>query len=325
VTRLLLAAFLVATVATVATPRPASADPPTPWAQGVPTVQQDQANALFDEGNQLFAQQAHGPALDKYRAAIALWDHPMIRFNMAVTEIRLDRILEAAQDLEQALRFGQTPFTSDLYHQALDYQTLLAGRIGDLEVSCTQAAVQVLLDGKPWFECPGTRKLRVTTGEHVVVGDRAGFLNSSSRVVVAGGAVATQRINLVSLEAAAYLVYPHPRWIPWTVAGSGVAIALGGLGYYLAGKNEMDAFHSDFANTCATGCEADLSSHAPLRRERDSAVLKGKIAVSMMVAGGAITVGGVVLAILNRPTRKLPRIEAGPTPGGMAAAVGWEF
>lgn len=54
-------------------------------------------------------------------------------------------------------------------------------------------------------------------------------------------------------------------------------------------------------------------------------MLKGKIAVSMLVAGGAVTVGGVVLAILNRPIRKLPRIEAGPTPGGIAATAAWKF
>jgi len=85
----------------------ARAEPPTPWARDVPAAQQERARALFEDGNQLFAQQAHGPALDRYRAAVALWDHPMIRFNMAVTEIRLDRVLDAAEDLQAALRFGQ--------------------------------------------------------------------------------------------------------------------------------------------------------------------------------------------------------------------------
>jgi hypothetical protein len=303
----------------------ALADPSPPWADGVPNAQQEHANALFDEANQLFAQQAHGPALEKYRAAIALWDHPMIRFNMAVTEIRLDRILEADHDLTQAMRFGAEPFTPELYRQALDYQTLLKGRVGAIEVSCEQADVQILLDGKPWFECPGKQTFRALTGEHVIVGDLAGFLTSSSRVFVAGGAVAVQRITLVSLEAAGRLEYPRPRWVPWTIAGSGAAIAAGGLAFYLMGKNQIEAFHNDFASVCAKGCDADLSDQPVLRRERDGAILKGEIAVSMMIAGGAITAGGLVLAILNRPVRKLPRIEAAPTAGGLAASVGWKF
>ena len=325
VNRLVVAAWLAVSLGRAHADPVAPATGGTPWTQGVPGAQQDRANALFDEANQLFAQQAHGPALARYKAAIAIWDHPLIRFNMAVTEIRLDRILQAAEDLEQALRFGQAPFTVELYRQALDYQILLKGRTGDLEVSCEQAEVQVLLDGKPWFECPGQRRLRVTTGEHVIVGDRTGFLTSSSRLVVAGGAVANQRINLVSLEAAAYMVYPYPRWMPWTLAGGGAAVALGGLGFYLSGKTQMESFHGDFASACATGCEADLANHALLRRERDSAILKGKIAVSMLVTGGAVTVGGVVFAILDRPTRKLPRIEAAPTAGGLAASAAWDF
>jgi hypothetical protein len=315
----------VMVVVLVAGLRHAGADPAPPWAQGVETSRQDQANVLFDAANQLFAQQAHGPALVKYEAAIALWDHPMIRFNMAVTEIRLDRILEADRDLERAMRFGQAPFTPELYQQALDYQSLLRGRIGDIEVDCRQGEVQVLLDGKPWFECPGKHTMRVIAGEHVIVGERPGFLTSSSRVFVAGGAVTAQRIELVSLEDAAHLEYPRPRWMPWSIAGGGAALAAGGLGFYLAGKNQLESFHRDFANLCTSGCAADLSDHALLRRERDGALLKGKIAVSMMVAGGAVTVGGVVLAILNRPTRRLPQLEAAPTRGGMTASVGWTF
>jgi hypothetical protein len=305
--------------------RYARAEPLTPWSHGVSSDRQAEANVLFDQGNQLFAQQAHGPALEKYKAAVAIWDHPMVRFNMAVTEIRLDHVLEAARDLEAAMQFGEAPFSADLYRQALDYQILLKGRTGTLEVSCAQAKVQVALDGKSWFECPGTRSVRVIAGEHVVAGDLEGFLNRSSRLVVAGGVVARHHVRLVSLEAASHLEYPSPRWVPWTIAGGGAAISLAGLGFYLAGKNGIDQFHRDFANACAMGCEADLSDHPLLRRERDDAVLKGQIALSLMIAGGATTLGGVVFAILNRPTRKLPTLELAPQPGGMSAAVGWTF
>jgi hypothetical protein len=317
--RLIITAFAIAGAGR------ARAEPLTPWARDVPAAQQEQARALFEDGNQLFAQQAHGPALERYRAAVALWDHPMVRFNMAVTEIRLDRVLDAADDLQAALRFGQTPFTPELYQQALDYQALLAGRVGELEVACAQPGAQISLDGKPWFAGPGQRRLRVLAGEHVVAADRPGSVPQSVRVVVAGRAVATHRIALVSFDAAAHLEYPRPRWIAWTIAGGGAAVALGGLAVYLAGRNQMDAFHSDFASVCAAGCEADLASHPLLRRERDSAVLQGRIAVPMIAAGSAIAVGGIVLAILNRPVRTLPRLELAPAPGGVAASAGWRF
>ena len=142
-----------------------------PWAENVSKESQSKANTLFAEGNELFAQQAHAPALEKYKAAIALWDHPLIEFNMAVTLVRLDRILEAADALDKALRFGAAPFpAAEQHQQALDYQKLIAGRVGTLEITC-DAPAMVLLDGQAWLNCPGKRTARVLAGEHVIVGE----------------------------------------------------------------------------------------------------------------------------------------------------------
>jgi tetratricopeptide (TPR) repeat protein len=296
-----------------------------PWEQGVPQARRDQAQALFAEGNALFAQQAHQPALEKYKAAIALWDHPLIRFNMAVTLVRLDRILEAADDLDSALRFGAQPFTPELYRQAQDYQKLVSGRVGNIEASCDAAGAQVLLDGKPWFACPATRKQRVLTGEHVVVGEKQGFLTISRRMIDAAVATASTKLALLPLDAVVKLEYPSPRWLPWTTASAGAAILLGGLGLRLVARNQMDQFEADFHTRCPNGCAADYSDVPDLERDRDSAELKGQIAVTMMVAGGVATVGGAVWVFLNRPRRVLPTMEVAPTNGGMTARVGWQF
>ena len=319
--------LLIAVVLIALAPRAHAEDE---WAKGVSSQTQTKANALFAEGNQLFAQQAHAPALAKYKEAIALWDHPLIRFNMAVTEIRLDRILEAAEDLDKALRYGQKPFTPELYQQALDYQTLVKGRVGDVAASCEQTDVHVLLDGKPWFSCPGTQKERVLAGEHVIVGERKDYLTQSKRLVVGGGNTTTEKLNLIPIDSAVVLKYPYPRWIPFTIAGTGAAIALGGLAFWFAGRNQMDRFESDFAQQCPTGCDAALNANTNeklLADERDSAKLKGKIAVSMMVAGGAVTAGGVVMAIINSKAKRiLPPVEVQPGPnGGMTMGAHWAF
>ncbi len=313
-------AWVIAVIAGFAVP---SAHAEVPWAHGVAKETQNKANALFAEGNQLFAQQAHGPALEKYKQAIALWDHPMIRFNMAVTEIRLDRLLEAAEDLEQALRFDQTPFTKELYQQAMDYQRLVAGRVGTLEASCDQGSVGVLLDGKPWFSCPGSKKLRVLAGEHVIVGERTGFMTASRRVVVAGGKTTTEKLELLPIESAVSWEYPTPRWVPWTILAGGAVIAGGGMAIYFAGKNQMDRFESDFANRCPNGCS--LSDVPDLEDDRDGAKLKGTIGISMLVVGGAVAVGGAVWAIVNRPTRVMPKVEVSPAEGGARASATWAF
>jgi hypothetical protein len=307
-------------------PAPVSTEP-KPWAQGVPQDVQDKAGALYEEGNALFAQQAHAPALEKYKEAIALWEHPLIRFNMAVTEIRLERILEAADDLEKALKYGDKPFKPELYQQALDYQALLKGRVGYIEVSCEQAGARLLLDGKPWFDCPKTDKIRVLAGEHAIVGTKDGFLTSSTKVVVDGGETVREKVKLVPLDSAVVLTYPYRRWIPWTMTGVGLAVGLGGAGIWLLGKNQMDQFEADFSVQCQNGCEPGLTApeHSALAAQRDGAELKGQIGIVMMGVGGAAAVTGIVLAIMNRPTRTLPNVEVAPTAGGSVARVGWRF
>jgi hypothetical protein len=293
-----------------------------PWSAGVSTDRQKQANALFAEANSLFAQQKHAPALEKYKAAIALWDHPLIRFNMAVTEIRLDRILDAAEDLEKALRYGATPFSPTLYQEALDYQALVKRQVGAIEASCQQGDVHVLLDGKPWFVCPGKQQQKVLAGEHVIVGEKKEYMTRSQRIVVKGGATESEDLSLVAIESAVILKYRYPRWMPFTVAGTGAAIALGGLGVWLAGRSGMDQFTADFTTNCPAGCKMDFSDKPFLRDEKDSAQLKGQIGIGMMAAGGAITVTGVILMVVNSKAKRiLPSVEAAPTAGGATVSL----
>jgi len=316
---------LVILLAVIMCHRVAVAD--VPWAQGVAKDKQTQANALFAEGNELFAQQAHAPALEKYKAAVTLWDHPLIEFNMAVTLVRLDRILGAADALDKALRFGEAPFPSaEQYQQALDYKKLIAGRVGTLQLSC-DARATVLLDGQAWLTCPGNREARVLAGEHVIVAEREGYYPLTRHVLVPGGGTAHEALSLVRLDRVK-LVYPTPRWVPWAIAGGGLAVTLGGLGFYVAGNNQMDRFEANFAMLCPTGCSTDLDAtptERQLSEQRDSARLKGAVGVSMMAVGGAVVVGGVVWAILNKPHRVLPKMEVTPTTGGASATIGWQF
>jgi tetratricopeptide (TPR) repeat protein len=295
-----------------------------PWATGVSDADQAKANALYAEGNDRFAHQDNLGALEKYKAAIAIWDHPKIRFNMAVVLIRLDRILDAADALDAALRYGAQPFSADLYQRVLDDQQLVSGRVGAIEASCTQPDTHVLLDGKPWFTCPGTQKQRVLAGEHILLGEKKEFMTQSRRIVVAGGKTSSETVALIPLESAVKLEYRYPRWIPYTIAGAGAAVALGGLGFYVAGSSQMDKFQADFAMQCRNGCKADLSDQPLLADERDSARLKGKIGIGMMIGGGALAIGGAILAVYNSHARRvLPQIET--TQGGATASVGWQF
>lgn len=314
----------LAVLVVICTVANAWADKSKPWATGVPEAQQARANALFDEANDLFEQRAHAQAVEKYRAAIALWDHPMIRFNMAVTLIRLELLVEAASSLDAALRFGDAPFTPELYAQALDYQALVRGRVGTIVAECTQAGAQVWLDGKRWFACPGTQEVRVLAGEHLLLAEKAGSMTVSRQVFVTGASTSREPIELVPIEAR--WQYPTRRWIPWTVAGAGATVGLVGVGVWFAARNQMDRYDAQHAIECAMRCVEGLPDDPALRDQRDSALLKNRIAISMMVVGGVAAVAGVVWAtVFNRPTRVLPDVDVSPAPGGGTASATWRF
>jgi hypothetical protein len=299
---------LVPLVVVVAAHGTASAQP---WAAGVAPKTQTRANDLFAEGNALFAREAHAPALAKYTEAIALWDHPVIRFNMAVTLVRLDRFLEAAEAIDRSLRFGREPFpTTEQHRQALDYQKLIARQVGTVEATCSQAKVDVALDGQRWFTCPGTQQRRVLAGKHLVVAEASGHFTRSLRVDVTGGAVSNVRVELQRIDTVGQLEYPTRRWIPWSVAGGGAAIGLGGLLVWLAGRDQLTQYRENFLQACPQGC--DLDGEPALRDQRDSALFKGKVGASLMFVGVAALAGGTVWNLwFNTPRRVMPTVEAG--------------
>jgi len=308
-------------------PPPEPVGPPKPWQEGVAADVQAKATKLYEEGNDLFAQQAHAPALEKYKEAIALWEHPKIRMNMAVTEIRLDRPLDAADDIEKALKWDKQPFTDSEYEKLVDYQSLLKGRVGYIEAEATVPGAHIFLDGKPWFDSPGKKKVRVVAGEHSISGEKPSYVMSTRKVVVNGGATSTETLKFVPIDSAFVYKYRYGRWIPWTMLAAGVVVGVAGGGALLLGNNGMTQFEADYASQCVNGCEPGLTdpSHRPLASERDSAELKQRAGVAMIGVGGAMAITGIILAIANRPTRVMPNLEVAPTPGGVHASVGWHF
>lgn len=302
----------------------AFADDPPPWSANVSQQTQDAANALFAEANQLFAQQQHAPAIEKYRAAIALWDHPMIHFNLTITLIRVGQPLEAADHLDRALAYDAKPFASPAqYQQALDYRQLLAGQLGYLDVRCTQAGAKVLLDGKAFLDCPGTKKLRVLVGEHVVVAEHPSFVPRPKRLVVGGGSTVTDDITLQSLDDAVVYEYPIRRWIPWTIAGGGAAIAVSGLLVWLSGRSDRDDANARANSACGDGCTDQQLDDFGISSDLDSARFKSRLGIALVIAGGATSAIGAFFAVTNRPRRVVPTIDASARSATVSAT--WHF
>jgi hypothetical protein len=303
---------------------------PRPWAAGVPASEQAAAIELYVAGNREFTESRFPQALARYKEAIRHWDHPAIRFNMAVCLINLDQPLEAHDNLEHSLAYGEPPLGPDAYGQAVTYRRLLAGQLSRLTIRCKEPGMRVSVDGKPLFTGPGAFDQIVMPGPHQVVAAKAGFLTDSKTLVAVAGKVTPYEVHAMAIVAAPTMVRRWAAWLPWAVFASGGAFVAGGAWSYSAAAHNFDRYDQIVAARCAQRCSAEtLASYSDLRRYQDRGNAEQVAAFSLFVVGGAAVLGGIVGLILNQPhvpsevMRGQPMVA--PTTGGATVSMRWSF
>jgi hypothetical protein len=310
---------------------PARADD-KPWAIGVSDAEQKAALAIYKAGNVEFEESRYAQALAKYRDALAHWNHPAIRFNMAVALVNLDQPLEAYEHLEAAMKFGAAPLGNELYAQGVTYKKLLDGRLTHLRVMCDIDGADVTLDGKPLMNGRGDVRRLLMPGAHQVVASKSGYVTETAALSLTSG---EEHVHAVKLVVIALRTKTVRRWgaaKPWLVVGSGaVAVAVGGVLELLA-KKDFATYDAYLPKDCPNGCGPNVPG-MPIVPARHAAVqtqarIENVAGVSMLVAGGAAVVAGLVAVYLN-----LPRTVADHAPAitpmigsnGAGAAASWSF
>jgi hypothetical protein len=291
--------------ATTPTPEPSEVQAPTPnraWAENVSESAQQDALALFEEGNKLFETSQHAAALAKYREALKSWDHPAIRYNAAVALINLDQPLAANENLEQALRYGALPFSSETYQQALTYQKLLHGQLAQLRVSCSEPDAEVTLDGSPFLGAPSEASRWVLPGPHQIVVRKAGFVTETRSLTLLPGKPASHVIVLqrVRRSPPTHTVRRWSMWTPWGVVGSGVVVGAVGVPFMLGAVSNVNAYDSWISQSCQAGCRTSEVPQSVID-QRDRGRTDNIVAVSLFSVGGAVAAGGIAMLILNQP------------------------
>ncbi|MGC4114516.1 MAG: hypothetical protein QM765_07870 [Myxococcales bacterium] len=272
-----------------------------PWAAGVSAESQKEALQVFQEANALFSESKYAQALSRYRDALRVWDHPGVRFNTAVALINLDQPLAAYENLEAALKYGEAPFSAENYKQAMIYLKLLAGQVAQLEVVCDEPGAVVSLDGEQLFVAPGNHSRRLLPGAHQLVAVKPGFVTETRALQLTPGKSTVERVVLQNVKSVPVkLVRRWESWMPWTVLGAGLVVALAGTPLMLDAQSNYDRYDSDLARLCPSGCkESDLPATVIDSRQRGRVENGG--AVAAFVVGGLLTASGVVLLTLNQP------------------------
>nr|AYM52418.1 hypothetical protein [Corallococcus sp.] len=280
-----------------------------PWAKGVSQADQDASLALFGEGNALLKESIFVQAVEKYRQALARWDHPAIHYNLALALMNLDQPVEVHEHLVAALRFGPAPLEKEKYEYARNYKTLVEKQLARVDITCATPGATVTLDGQTLFVAPGRYEALVRPGAHSISATMAGYVPSDQSRTLLPGETTTLDLKLFTSDD---LIRYKRRWsaaMPWLVMGAGVAVAGGSTFLHLQSRDHFRAFESGIAE-CG-GCVPPTA----VADERSQGNLMQTGAIAGYAVGGAVIVTGAVLAVLNQP--KPYRIE----PGQEAATV----
>ena len=316
-------------------PESAGATEHRPWAAGVSETEQAIALEHFVAGNREFTEARFAQALGRYREALHHWDHPAIRYNIAVCLINLDQPVEARSDLERGLAFGAAPLGGDAYAQGLTYRKLLDGQLAHLALTCREPGAEVTLDGRRVLAGPGASEEFLLPGAHQVVATKPGYLTASRTLdLVAGKRTAFEIEPSVAVAATPRVVRRWAAWKPLAVLGSGGALlGLGALAY-LAARHNFTVYDRDVAKHCSAGCTAsDLAALPDARRAYDRAGTEQTLAVVLLSTGAAAVIAGAIGVVLNQPRLQLDAarpgtpvvITAAPVPGGATAVLRGAF
>lgn len=280
-----------------------------PWATGVSEANQRRALQLFEAGNTLLEEKKYSDALDRYEQALKFWDHPSIRYNMAICFMNMRQPLAAWEHLEQALRFGAAPLSKQLYTDAMTHRATLEASLAVLTVKATQPNVKVAVDGDQVVVSPGEKVLRLLAGRHQLVATGPGLETDSRVLDLPAGEPVIADIRLkrekVRVERQVERENYERRWrwwLPWAVAGGGIASGLIGGGFYLVARSDMRSYDRDLAAACPDGCTAAQIPPALGQRATSARRLSG-VGIGFMAVGGAALLVGGTMGYLNRPQK----------------------
>lgn len=264
-----------------------------PWYQPSTAEARLRAQALFEQAVDKHQQLLRGDAMDLYEQALALWDNPDIRWNLALVLEDLGQYLRAHQQLDAALRWEaglgaeQLQAIRDRMH-ALEIQ-----RLARIEADSDEPGAEIKLDGQPWFRGAGTQRTLVLPGEHYISAGKAGYFPVTRSVSLAAGQNAR---TALSMDADRLIETRRwSSWKPWAVVATGVAVAAVGAGLERRTFVDRRAAADALARGCNTGrCRSNPSD------SYDRAKLENGLAIGALAAGSTAVAVGLTLAWLNQ-------------------------
>jgi tetratricopeptide (TPR) repeat protein len=276
-----------------------------PWYQ-VPIDARQRSRALFAQAIAKHQQLLRRDAVELYEQALALWDNPDIRWNLALALEDLGEYLRAYQQLESSLRWEAALGAERLREVQDRMRVLETQRLARIEAYGEEPGTDIKLDGRPWFRGAERRRTLVLPGTHYIASTKPGYLPITVSMSVAAGEQA--RVTLRTIADRLIEARRWPVWKPWAVVAAGVAVATIGAGLDWQAFAHRDAAATSLAGSCNTLTCAPTQPTGIY----DRAVTENRLAIGAFVAGSTAVAVGLALAWLNQPQAHRPEAPRSP-------------
>lgn len=283
-----------------------------PWSRQATADARQRTQALFAQAVEKHQQLLRGEAKELYEQALALWDNPDIRWNLALVLDDLGEYLRAYQHLDRALRWEAALAPERLREIRDRMRALEIQRLARIETSREEPGAEIKLDGQPWARRAGRRSMLVLPGEHYITASKPGYFPVTRSVSVKAGQEA--RVALLMDEDRLIETRRWTAWKPWVVVVTGVAVAAVGAGL----ERQALANRGAAMDALAGGCTTEPCAPTRTPNIYDRAQTEHGLAIGAFAAGGTAIAVGLALAWLNQPrahrteARAPSRIELTP-------------
>ncbi len=280
------------------------------YEEQTPKAQRERARKLFEAGNKAFEQRQVDRAFKLYKQSYAIWPHPRVLFNMAVSLGFLGRPLASARTFKKVLQYGPEPITDLRYKQASERYLELMGQLANIVVTCNDAGAKLYVNGEPIGTAPLDEKITVGPGTHMITANAEGKVPYSAQVRLAPGQLKRVRVSLQAFsDVVQYkMVDRYHWWVPTVVSGAAAVLVAAGAGMVVQGRNDIATIEDT-----VDGWSPKTSTHPFASAERDSGVNFQKGGYALIGVSGAAAATAMLLWILRK---KRVKYTAESTGGG---------
>jgi len=299
------------------------------------------ARAHFESGVAAFNDRRFAEAAEEFEAAYRISPAFVVLYNIGQVNVALGRSVEAVEAFQKYLEQGARNVSPQRRREVEAELRKQEARIGVLVVSAKPEGAEVRVDGKPLGKSPAPRVVRVSAGRHTVEASLAGYTPQSREVTARGRESIDVALELDRLAPAA--APPPPvvqveqrtssappvegapggwrRTAGYVVGGVGVAaLATGSIVAFLSVDRASEARRR--AGEAKTGAAWDTA-----RDDLYSARDRNRLGWAIAGAGGALMLGGLIVALTAEPGPERTALRLAPVVGPRGGAVmlvrGW--